>query len=154
MPVTPTRLVLLLALLGATFACGGATTTQGAGATQATQATPASQATEARPSASLPPELEAFHDVFEPVWHGAEDSRGERACAAAEALFDHAEANHNAARTNPPATVVEQDRWVTRSLDLVTAARHLDEACDEEAALPPARVEAVHDAYHALTDLL
>jgi len=105
---------------------------------------------EAEEHAHLPPALDAYHQVFHPVWHGDEGTRGDRACTHAAELVRLADAHHAWATAEPPEGVPQESYDASSSL-LVERSQALADACAADAAnLPEGIVSGIHDPLHDL----
>lgn len=142
------RSILLVSLLVA-GACGG----KSPPATTASTTEPAHPGHgDGKPEHAFPAEVGAFHDKLSPLWHAeAGAARTEATCGASGELDQLAEDVQNAA---PPAAV-DGATWSEHVAQLRGALSRLaDDCAATQGASIDANFEAVHDAFHALIDLL
>lgn len=143
------RSLLFVSLLLAA-ACGG----------KSPPATTSSTATETehpghgdgKPAHAFPAEVGAFHDKLSPLWHAeAGTARVEATCGASGELDQLAEDVQNAA---PPAGV-DAAAWGAHVTSMRDAVSKLGDDCvATQGAAFDANFETVHNAFHALIDLL
>ena len=96
------------------------------------------------------PTLDAFHDVFAPIWHTESDSeRTSKACQNMAAIHAHAQ---KVEEGSVPEKATDQANWKAEAHALMEDADALRKDCDvgREAVLP--RLKSIHEAYHRLVD--
>jgi hypothetical protein len=96
----------------------------------------------------LTPEMTAYHDVLAPLWH----SEPQDLCPAERELVRLA----GEIEAAPPPDGVEAAAWTGRAAALVVANQALSELCASAAPHDDRELgaAAVHDAFHALLELL
>jgi len=100
----------------------------------------------------LPPEVNAFHDRFAPLYHATPGPERTKNTCDAQLDFDLLLASVD--RAGPPADV-DAVAWAERIEEVRTAAAELGQDCIENDARGfDAKLEALHDSFHALIELL
>ena len=101
---------------------------------------------------NLPPAVAAFHEAMGPVWHSEPGAaRGALACQSSAAFTERARAvSAEAAPAGADAAA-----WQTAAVSLSQAVAALATECGTPAhANAEQRLSAMHDAFHALTELV
>jgi hypothetical protein len=98
----------------------------------------------------FPPAVEAFHDVLAPAWHS--DPGEARRAAGCDAVASMRERAAPIAAETPEG--VDADAWSSAAEALAGEVDSLGETCESEPDAAEARLEAVHDAFHALVELV
>ncbi len=97
----------------------------------------------------VPAELAAVHDIFHPIWHGEEATRGERACAHSTELVEAAAAHQSFAETSPEG--VDAESYSASAAELVATSNALNAACQSDpGSVSDDLISAVHEPMHAL----
>ncbi|MCA9686934.1 MAG: hypothetical protein KC457_32510 [Myxococcales bacterium] len=100
----------------------------------------------------FPGGVKTFHDLLSPLWHAEPgDERTANTCNAVADMLTKAQAV--AAEAAPEAASSEDD-WKARGGELVTAVQGLQAACEGDRAGFDGAFEGVHDAFHALIEVI
>mgnify|MGYP001613274126 CR=1 FL=1 len=100
----------------------------------------------------MPASMTAFHDVLAPLWHAAEGAqRTADTCNAITELINRA----RAMLTDPAPAGVDGNTWGNAAIKLEGAVKNLHAECGTAARTSfPAMFTGVHDAFHAMLELL
>lgn len=104
---------------------------------------------------AMPPTVHEYHEVLRVVWHGPtpgeneSEGRVERACASGADLVTRADAVVNA----PAPEGIDAAAWTGVATGLKTASAGIVTACEAE-TLTDEQVSGLHDAFHAVIDLI
>ncbi|MCC6874700.1 MAG: hypothetical protein IT378_10385 [Sandaracinaceae bacterium] len=100
---------------------------------------------------AMPAEMSAFHDVLRPVWHGEEGAaRAQAACDASASFTERAQAVAGASAPEG----IDASAWTAAGANLVAKVQALSTACSADPTTAGPALAEVHDAFHALMDLV
>ena len=94
------------------------------------------------------PPLDAFHDVFAPVWHTEPDAvRATKGCDQATAIHAHAQKVEEAP---PPPNTKDEAAWKADAHELMVNADALVTECKAGPASAGPRLQSLHNGFHKL----
>lgn len=96
------------------------------------------------------PPLDAFHDVFAPVWHTEQDAeRAKKGCDQAAAIHAHAQKIEEA---EAPPGAKDAAAWKTDAHELMVNADALVTDCKAGTTDTNPRLKTLHEGFHKLLD--